>query len=125
MVSPITYLFLENIEFQIYLIFFHRKTYVDDILVRPGPCNLPIIDGQVFTNQQFLKEFAYEKPFVLRDATDNKVSTQLLIEYLLMLSQYLIRSFLVRQNYHSYSFCSFSELCADESKSLETGATQL
>ena len=52
---------------------------MDDILVRPGPCNLPIIDGQVFTNQQFLKEFAYEKPFVLRDATDNKVSTKLAI----------------------------------------------
>ena len=79
MVSTITWLFVENIEFPIYLLSFHRKTYVDDILVRPGPCNLPIIDGQVFNNQQFLKEFAYEKPFVLRDATDNKVSTKLAI----------------------------------------------
>ena len=86
---------------------------MDDILVHPGPCNLPIIDGQVFTNQQFLKEFAYEKPFVLRDATDNKVS-------ILHINQKFWR-----HKIHSYSFCSFSELCVDESKSLETGATQL
>ena len=66
---------------------------MDDILVHPGPCNLPIIDGQVFTNQQFLKEFAYEKPFVLRDATDNKVSTKLAINYLYNIYFSLIRRF--------------------------------
>lgn len=48
-------------------------TYVEDILVSPGPCNIPIIDGQSFTNQQFLKEFAYKHPFVLRDASNNNL----------------------------------------------------
>ena len=57
---------------QIILNFF-RLTYVEDILVSPGPCNIPIIDGQSFTNQQFLKEFAYKHPFVLRDASNNNV----------------------------------------------------
>ena len=46
---------------------------MEDILVTPGPCNIPIIDGQSFTNQQFLKEFAYKHPFVLRDASNNNV----------------------------------------------------
>ena len=46
---------------------------MEDILVRPGPCNIPIIDWDSFTNEQFLKEFAYEKPFVLRDGKDNTV----------------------------------------------------
>ena len=46
---------------------------MEDILVSPGPCNIPIIDGQSFTNQQFLKEFAYKHPFVLRDASNNNV----------------------------------------------------
>jgi len=47
------------------------KTYVDDVLVHPGICNIPIVDGQSLTNREFLKQFAYERPFVLRDATDN------------------------------------------------------
>ena len=61
-----------NLLTQNILIFF-RLTYVEDILVSPGPCNIPIIDGQSFTNQQFLKEFAYKHPFVLRDASNNNV----------------------------------------------------
>ena len=55
-------------------LFFCRKTYVDDVLVHPGICNIPIVDGQSLTNREFLKQFAYESPFVLRDATDNIVS---------------------------------------------------
>jgi hypothetical protein len=47
---------------------------VDDVLVHPGICNIPIVDGQSLTNREFLKQFAYESPFVLRDATDNIVS---------------------------------------------------
>ena len=57
-----------------YLSLFCRKTYVDDVLVHPGICNIPIVDGQSITNREFLKQFAYESPFVLRDATDNIVS---------------------------------------------------
>ena len=53
---------------------FCRKTYVSDVLVHPGICNIPIVDGKTLTNQEFLKKFAYESPFVLRDATDNTVS---------------------------------------------------
>ena len=56
-----------------YFNFFFRLTYVEDILVPPGPCNIPIIDGHSFTNQKFLKEFAYKHPFVLRDASNNNV----------------------------------------------------
>ena len=90
-----------SLEFPLQLLSFHRKTYVDDILVHPGPCNLPIIDGQVFTNQQFLKEFAYEKPFVLRDATDNKVSTKLVIyvlNYLKLLILHINQKILLIQD---------------------------
>ena len=47
---------------------------MDDVLVHPGICNIPIVDGQSLTNREFLKQFAYESPFVLRDATDNIVS---------------------------------------------------
>ena len=47
---------------------------MDDILVKPGPCNIPIIDWKSFSNEQFLKEFAYQQPFVLRDGRDNTVS---------------------------------------------------
>ena len=39
-----------------------------------GPCNIPIIDWKSFSNEQFLKEFAYQQPFVLRDGRDNTVS---------------------------------------------------
>ena len=53
---------------------FYRKTYVSDVLVHPGICNIPILDGQTLTNEEFLKKFAYQSPFVLRDATDNTVS---------------------------------------------------
>ena len=53
---------------------YFRKTFVEDILVKPGPCNIPIIDWDSFNNDQFLKEFAYEKPFVLRDGKDNTVT---------------------------------------------------
>jgi len=49
------------------------KTYIDDILVNPGECNIPVIDGQTMTNKKFLKEFAYNVPIVIRDATDNSV----------------------------------------------------
>ena len=34
---------------------FSRRTYIQDILVPPGPCNLPIEDGATFTNADFLK----------------------------------------------------------------------
>ena len=48
---------------------------MDNVLVHPGKCNIPIVDGQSLTNREFLKRFAYESPFVLRDATDNTVRT--------------------------------------------------
>lgn len=47
------------------------KTFVHDILVSPGPCHLPIVDGAQLDNRQFLHEYAYKQPFVVRDATDN------------------------------------------------------
>jgi hypothetical protein len=50
-----------------------RKTYLDDIIVPTGICNIPIIDGHSMTNQRFLMEFAYKQPFVIRDGTDNTV----------------------------------------------------
>ena len=51
-----------------------RKTYVQDILVEPGPCHLPIEDGTL-TNEVFLKKYAYKQPFVLRDGANNDVSS--------------------------------------------------
>ena len=49
------------------------RTTVQDILVGPGPCNLPIEDGTRFTNKDFLKKYAYQRPFVVRDASNNNV----------------------------------------------------
>ena len=56
---------------------------MDDILVKPGPCNIPIIDWKSFSNEQFLKEFAYQQPFVLRDGRDNTVSIYTLFKILI------------------------------------------
>ena len=50
-----------------------RRTYVNDILVPPGECNMPVLDGQTLTREKFLKEFAYNVPIVIRDATDNSI----------------------------------------------------
>ncbi len=65
---------------------------MQDILVSPGPCHLPIEDGTL-SNELFLKKYctyhisqgcektvdlicryAYKEPFVLRDAANNDVS---------------------------------------------------
>ena len=60
-------------ECELHIIYLYRKTYIDDILVTPGECNIPVLDGQTMTNRKFLKEFAYNVPIVIRDATDNSV----------------------------------------------------
>ena len=60
-----------------------------------GPCNIPIIDWKSFSNEHFLKEFANQKPFVLRDGRDNRVSTHCLK------SPYFVQKFDMR-NEHEY-----------------------
>ncbi|XP_059090818.1 jmjC domain-containing protein 8-like [Tigriopus californicus] len=46
------------------------RTWLSDILVSPGPCNLPIEDGTL-SHARFIKEYAFQRPFVLRDAANN------------------------------------------------------
>jgi len=46
------------------------KTYPKDIVVEPGPCNIPIRD-QTLTQDEFLERYAYTEPFVLRDGANN------------------------------------------------------
>jgi ribosomal protein L16 Arg81 hydroxylase len=38
--------------------------------VETGPCDLPIEDGSKLTNADFLRKYAYQRPFVVRDATN-------------------------------------------------------
>ena len=51
----------------------NRRTYLSDILVSPGACNIPILDGQTLKRERFIREFAYNIPIVVRDATDNSI----------------------------------------------------
>ena len=46
------------------------RTYTADVLVDAGPCHLPILDGRTLTNADFLRNYAYQRPFVVRDATN-------------------------------------------------------
>jgi hypothetical protein len=45
-------------------------TYPSDLLVPPGPCNIDIRD-KTLTQQEFLAQYAYSRPVVIRDAADN------------------------------------------------------
>ena len=55
------------------MLFTNRKTYVKDILVSPGECTIPVLDGQSLQIDKFLRDFAYNVPVVIRDATDNTI----------------------------------------------------
>ena len=46
------------------------RTYTADVLVEAGPCHLPILDGHALTNADFLRSYAYQRPFVVRDAAN-------------------------------------------------------
>ena len=46
------------------------RTYTADVLVEAGPCHLPILDGRALTNADFLRSYAYQRPFVVRDAAN-------------------------------------------------------
>ncbi len=45
-------------------------TYPSDLLVPPGPCNIDIRD-KTLTQHEFLAQYAYSRPVVIRDAADN------------------------------------------------------
>ena len=46
------------------------RTDLKDILVTAGPCHLQIED-KTLSNEDFLRKYAYNTPFVLRDAANN------------------------------------------------------
>jgi len=46
------------------------KTLPSELLVAPGPCNIPIRDSSL-GQEEFLKEFAFTKPVVVRDVSNN------------------------------------------------------
>ena len=45
-------------------------TFPGDLLVRPGPCNIPIRDSRM-TQAEFTSEFATSQPLVVRDVSNN------------------------------------------------------
>ena len=49
------------------------RTYTADVLVEAGPCHLPILDGRTLTNADFLRSYAYQRPFVVRDASNQNI----------------------------------------------------
>ena len=51
-------------------------TKVDCSPARPGPCNIDIRDSSL-TQAEFLEQYAYTKPVIVRDPADNDVFTAL------------------------------------------------
>ena len=45
------------------------RTYPGDLIATPGPCNIDIKD-KFMTQQEFIKEYAYSKPVIVRDSTN-------------------------------------------------------
>jgi hypothetical protein len=41
-----------------------RRTDLKDVIAGPGPCNIPVINGEQMTNQRFLKELRLWKIIV-------------------------------------------------------------
>jgi hypothetical protein len=56
------------------------QTFPSDLLVHPGPCNIDIRD-KTLTQQEFLAQYAYTRPLVIRDAADNDLFRALTERY--------------------------------------------
>ncbi|CAL1531878.1 unnamed protein product, partial [Lymnaea stagnalis] len=50
-----------------------RITSEDDKLAFPGPCDIEVREASSLTQQEFLSSYAFEKPIVIKGATDNTV----------------------------------------------------
>jgi len=46
------------------------ETFPSDVVVTPGPCNVPIRDNTL-QQDEFLQKYAFSEPVVIRDATNN------------------------------------------------------
>ena len=46
------------------------RTYPSDIVVSPGPCNVDIKD-KTMTQLEFIENYAYTKPVIIRDSSNN------------------------------------------------------
>ena len=46
------------------------RTYPSDIIATPGPCNIDIRDNTM-TQQEFINEYAFTKPVIVRDSNNN------------------------------------------------------
>jgi len=88
------------------------KTYPDDVLVSPGPCNIPIRDNTL-SQDEFLKLYAYNEPFIIRDGTNNDLFRALTgkEELLSRYGEYIVR--LSSANSYSYDKkdMTFTEYC--------------
>ena len=47
-------------------------TYPSDMIATPGPCNIDIRD-MTMTQKEFIKEYAFTKPVIVRDTSNNDV----------------------------------------------------
>jgi len=48
------------------------RTYPSDLVATPGPCNIDIRDSRM-TNKEFLEEYAFTKPVIVRDVSNNNL----------------------------------------------------
>lgn len=46
------------------------ETFPADVLVPPGPCNVPIRDNTL-SQDEFLEKYAYTEPVIIRDGANN------------------------------------------------------
>ena len=46
------------------------RTYPSDIIATPGPCNIDIRD-MTMTQQEFINQYAFTKPVIVRDTNNN------------------------------------------------------
>lgn len=87
-------------------------TYPVDVPVQPGPCNIDVRDTTL-TQEDFLKLYAYDKPFIARDSSNNDLFRALTSKAALLSSygDYNVR--LSAANSYSYEKrdISFSDYC--------------
>jgi len=88
------------------------RTYPSDMLANPGPCNLDIKDSSL-SEAEFLAEYAFTKPFIIRDSANNDLFRALAHRKQLVSSYGGTTITLSSANSHSYEKrkISFSEYC--------------
>lgn len=87
-------------------------TYPSDMIATPGPCNIDIRD-MTMTQKEFIKEYAFTKPVIVRDTSNNDVFRALARKSNLISSYGHTIVTLSSANTHSYDKkeITFKEYC--------------